>query len=346
MHPQQHKTILVVDDQPTTRLLLKQFLKTDGYETVEAASGEEAVSLAEETDFDGILLDFKMSGIDGIETCRRIRAIEKHKVTPILIITVADEDAVLNEAFAAGCDDYIVKPINNTVLHARLTSHIHRTELYYQLEQVRKMLSRYISPRTQLMVEQYAGTGRFPPPEKREVCVLFTDIRGFTQLSQHIEPERLFALLSQHLAYQVELVYQYSGYVDKYAGDGIMAIFEGQHMAERGCLCAIDIITHAEKLVRQEESHLFAVGCGLDQGLAVIGNIGSPEHLDYSVVGETVNLAARLCGLAEPMSIVVSEGIHSKTNELPGLSFSSKQEAEIKGFEHMITVYGLTSSRA
>ena len=132
MHPQPHKTILVVDDQPTARLLLKQFLKSDGYETVEAASGEEAVRLAEETDFAGILLDYKMSGIDGIETCRRIRAIIKHKVTPILIITVADEDAVLNEAFAAGCDDYIVKPINNIVLHARLTSHIDRTELYYQ----------------------------------------------------------------------------------------------------------------------------------------------------------------------------------------------------------------------
>jgi adenylate cyclase len=344
MPPQPHKTILVVDDQPTTRLLLKQFLKTDGYATVEAASGEEAVRLAEETEFAGILLDFKMSGIDGIETCRRIRAIAKHKVTPILIITVADEDAVLNEAFAAGCDDYIVKPINNIVLHARLTSHIHRTELYYQLEGVRKMLNRYISPRTQIMVEQYAGTGRLPPPEKREVCVLFTDIRGFTQLAQHIEPERLFALLSQHLAYQVELVYQYSGYVDKYAGDGIMAIFEGQQMAERGCLCAIDIITHAQELVRQEESHLFAVGCGLDQGLAVIGNIGSPEHLDYSVVGETVNLAARLCGLAEPMSIVVSEEIHSQTKEHPGLHFASKQDVKIKGFEHPITVYSLTRS--
>jgi adenylate cyclase len=341
MHLQPQKTILIVDDQPTTRLLIKQFLKSEGYATVESASGEEAIGLAAQTQFDAILLDLNMPGINGIETCRQIRAMPKHKVTPILIITVADDDAVLNDAFAAGCNDFIVKPINHVVLQARLAAHIHRTALYYQLERVRKMLNRYVSSRTQLMVEQYADTGQYPPPEKRDVCVLFTDIRGFTQLSQHIEPERLFALLSQHLAYQVELVHQYSGYVDKYAGDGIMAIFEGSDMAQRGCLCALDIVTHARELMRQEANHLFAVGCGLDQGQVVIGNIGSPEHLDYSAVGETVNLAARLCGLAEPMSIVVSEDIHAKTAEHPRLHFSGKQVVQVKGFAQLMTVYAL-----
>ncbi|MBI1422201.1 MAG: response regulator [Gammaproteobacteria bacterium] len=341
MHPQALKTVLIVDDEPSIRLLIKQFLKSDGYAAVEAASGEEAIALAGQSEFDAILLDFNLPGIDGIETCRQIRVMPNHKVTPILVVTAADDDAILNDAFAAGCDDYIIKPINHVVLHARLAAHIHRTELYYQLEQVRKMLNRYVSPRTQLMVEEYAGTGRYPPPEKRDVCVLFTDIRGFTQLSQHIEPERLFALLSRHLAYQVELVYQYAGYVDKYAGDGIMAIFEGPNMALHGCLCAIDIISHARAIMRQEANNLFAVGCGLNLGQAVIGNIGSPEHLDYSAVGETVNLAARLCGLAEPMSIIVSDEIYSSVGGHPRLRFSGKQIVPVKGFTQLVKIYGL-----
>ena len=342
MQPQRHNTILIVDDQQTTRILLRQVLNTYGYETIEAASGEEAIRFAEDANFGGILLDLKMPGIDGIQTCRRLRALAQHKVTPILIITAMDEEVALADAFEAGCDDFIVKPINPIVLRARLKAHINRTDLYYQLEQVRKTLNRYISPRTQKMVEQYAGTGQYPPPEKNELCVLFTDIRGFTQLAQHIEPEYLFTLLSQHLAYQVELVYQYGGYVDKYAGDGIMAIFDGPEMAERGCLCALDIIAHAQELVSQEAGHLFAVGCGLDKGMAVIGNIGSPEHLDYSVVGETVNLAARLCGYAGPMTVVVSESIHSETKSNTRLHFSARQDIEIKGFEQPISVYGLT----
>jgi len=341
MQLQHHNTILIVDDQSTTRMLLGRYLKSDGYKTIEAASGEEAVRLAKDSIFGGILLDLKMSGIDGIETCRQIRSIEQHKVTPILIITAMDEDAVLSDSFDAGCDDYIVKPVNPIVLRARLKGHVHRTELYYQLERVRNILNRYISPRTQLMAEQYAGTGCYPPPEKREICILFADIRGFTQLSQHIEPERLFTLLSKHLSYQVELVYQYGGYIDKYAGDGIMAIFEGQDMAEHSCCCALDIIAHAKELASHEANHLFAVGCGISQGQAVIGNIGSPEHLDYSVVGETVNLAARLCGNAGPMSIIVSENIPSETQGNTSFQFSPKQEIEVKGFEHTVTVHEL-----
>ncbi len=343
MKPQYENTILIVDDQSTMRMLLSQLLKKEGYKVVESTCGEEAVLLAKDSNFDGILLDLKMKGINGIETCRQIRGIARHQVTPILIITSMGEDEALPEAFEAGCDDFIVKPINPVVLHARLKAHIHKTELYNQLESVRKSLNRYISPRTQNMVEHYAGSGEYPAPEKRQICSLFTDIRGFTQLSQHIETEHLFSLLSEHLAYQVELVYQYSGYVDKYAGDGIMAIFEGPEMAKQSCHCALEIIAHAKDLARHEKNHLFAVGCGLDKGQAIIGNIGSPEHLDYSVIGETVNLAARLCGYARPMSIAVSESIFIENKDNKHFHFSPEHHIEIKGFEQLVSVRELTS---
>ena len=339
-----HKPILVVDDQAATRMLIRKYLESDGYRVLEVASGEEAIQLAKQSELGGILLDLKLPGIDGIEACREIRKLVQHKLTPVLIITATDKIDALSEAFDAGCDDFIVKPINRIVLRARLKGHIQRTELYYQLETVRKTLDRYVSPQTQKIVEQYAGTGDYPPPIKRELCVLFTDIRGFTQLSQFIDPEELFTLLSRHLAYQVDLVYEYGGYVDKYAGDGIMAIFEGQDMAQHACLCALEIIAHAHSIVTGEHSHLFSVGCGISQGQAVVGNIGSPEHLDYSVVGETVNLAARLCGYAEPMSIVVSKNVFSQTREQQLFHFSEAQKISVKGFEQAIQVYELATN--
>jgi class 3 adenylate cyclase len=326
--------------------MFKRYLERDGYKTVLANSGEQALEMATNADFAGILLDLNMPGIDGIETCHRLRALENHSITPILIVTATDESVALSRAFKAGCDDFIVKPINRIVLNARLKTHIQRTELFYQLEKVRKTLNRYISSRTQKIVEEYAGTGDYPRPEEKELCMLFTDIRGFTQLSHQIEPVQLFKLLSEHLAYQVDLVYQYGGYVDKYAGDGIMAIFDGSHMASRACLCALDIISHAKALASNEENHLFAVGCGLSKGQAVIGNIGSPEHLDYSVVGETVNLAARLCGYAGPMSAVISETVHDEIKQDPRFKFSPPHKIEIKGFEELITVTEMSPSCA
>lgn len=334
-------TILVVDDQATTRAVVKQTMLASGYEVLEAASGEKALEIAEAQAIDGIILDLKMPGIAGIETCRRLRAMELYQATPILVVTAMEEREALAEAFEAGCDDYIAKPIEPIVLQARLKGHLHRAELYHQLEGVRRNLNRYISPRTQKMVEQFTGTGQLPPPERLEVCMLFTDIRGFTQLSQEIEPEHLFNLLSKHLARQVELVYQYGGYVDKYAGDGIMAVFEGGDKAERACACALEIVAYARQSAHPEQEYPFAIGCGLHQGSVVIGNIGSPEHCDYSVIGESVNLAARLCGFAKPMSIVVSDVVHALLADHARFSFASERHVAVKGYNRILKVYDL-----
>jgi class 3 adenylate cyclase len=338
-------TILVVDDQMLIRQIIKGVLQVSGYDVVEAASGEQALDLAGKTDIDGVVLDLKMLGIGGIETCRRLRATERHRVTPILVITAMEQREALSEAFEAGCDDFISKPIEPAVLQTRIKGHLQRAALSKQLERVRRNLNRYVSPRLQQMVVQYSDTGALPPPKRLQVCVLFTDIRGFTQLSQEIEPELLFALLSKHLAYQVDLVYQYGGYVDKYAGDGIMAVFEGPGMTLQGCKCALDIIAHAgDANVNPQEADV-AVGCGIHQGPAVIGNIGSPEHLDYSVIGESINLAARLCGFASPRNIVASESIYSTLKDNAQFRFSNERRVDVKGFNRPIVVFDLELRR-
>jgi class 3 adenylate cyclase len=334
----QRKTVLIVDDQSTARGVLRRMLERAGYRVMEAESGEQALALAAGTAVDAVVLDVKMPGIGGIETCRRLRATQRHRITPILVVTALDERQALTSAFAAGCDDFIPKPIEPVVLEARLHSHLQRAELYFQLERVRSSLNRYLSPRTRQIAEQYSESGVVPAPQQVDVCVLFTDIRGFTQLSQDIEAECLFALLSGQLAAQVDLVYRHGGYVDKYAGDGIMAVFEGEGRAVRGCLCALDIVAQARQVSSEAGERLVAVGCGMHQGPAVIGNIGSPEHLDYSVIGESVNLAARLCGFAEPMSIIVSDSVRHAVQTDSQLYFDHPRSVVVKGFRQPVAV--------
>ena len=344
MLQEEKKTILIIDDVPAIRQLLSSYLKKAGYMTSEAESGEEALRLAENTQFDGILLDLNLNGIDGIEACRRFRAMEQYRFTPILIVTATDKTSTLSEAFEAGCDDFITKPINSVVLCARLKAHLHRTELYLQHQRMRELLRRYVSPKTMQMIEQHAPSGETPQPEKQELCVLFTDTRGFTQLSQQIEPEELFSVLSENLARQAELVYHYGGYVDKIAGDGITAVFEGDGMERRSCLCAQEIIAHAQDVIAARQNHLFAVSCGISKGMAISGNIGTDEHLNYTVVGEAVNLAARLCGSAGPISIIVTDKIFSAASRNSEFLFIPRDDIRVKGIDKPVIIYELTPS--
>lgn len=342
MQSKQQKRILIIDDVAAIRDLFRRYLIVENYELVEAESGEQGLKLAEESEFDGILLDLNMPGIGGIETCRQIRALKRYQFTPILVITATDDNATLSRAFEAGCDDFITKPINHIILRARLKAHIHRAELYRQQERMQELVSRYVSPKTQEIIEQYVGTGESPPPERREVCVLFTDIRGFTELAQQLDPVELFQLLSDHLKRQAELVYEYGGYVDNYSGDGITAIFEGPDMEHKSCLCAQNIIGHAQDLIVKRQSHLFAVSCGISKGMVVFGDIGSAAHRDYTVVGATVNLAARLCGCAGPISIIVTDNIYEAARRDQRLLFLPREDIKIKGSQDAVTVYELT----
>jgi adenylate cyclase len=277
----------------------------------------------------------------GIELCKRLRAMERFKLTPIMFVTASGEDLNVSEAFAAGCDDFVEKPFNHLILRARLKGRLERMKYFHLVERTRETLQRYLSVRTLQMVETAARTGVIPSPEERDLAICFTDIRGFTAYSEDTEPARLFDVLSSHLSDQVTLVHQHGGYVDKFGGDGIMAIFDSDKMVLESCLCALDIIEQGK--TRSGSSSL-PLGIGIHRGRATIGNIGSPEHLDYSAIGTAVNLAARLCGQAAPGSIAVSKAVHDAVAGDPRLRFHSERRVSIKGLKDPITVFSLSPS--
>ncbi|MEX2353575.1 MAG: adenylate/guanylate cyclase domain-containing protein [Gammaproteobacteria bacterium] len=337
-------TVLVADDDATTRTVLSKILENAGYRVLTADRGEKCLFLALEKKIDAFLVDISMPGLSGIDICQRIRAMEPYKVTPIIFITSMDDNAKLSEAFEAGATDFISKPANQVVLTARLHSHLQKVTYFRELERIRNYSNRYISTRTRRMVEAYATTGLPPAPELHRVCIMFTDIRGFTSITHEVELETLFQGLSDHLGMQVEKVYKYGGYIDKFGGDGLMAIFDDDDMAVQACYCALEIIEASTKFVKIADKHKLPVGIGIHYGEVMIGNIGSAEHLDYSAIGETVNIAARLCGHAEPMNVNVSEDLIKFAESDPALQFSAPTPVKLKGMNRPLPVFQLIRS--
>jgi class 3 adenylate cyclase len=334
------RTVLVVDDTNVNRMVAADILKAAGATVLEADSGEGALKAARENRIDAFLLDVRMGDMNGIELCRTLRTQENYRNAPIIFVTALDQREVLQWALDAGADDYIQKPLHAMVLRRRLANLLQKADSIRSAELMSLSLQRYVSPRTEEMARAFATTGALPAPKRQEVCVLFSDARGFTEMSQDLEPEAVFEILSGHLAAQVELVYRHHGYIDKYSGDGIMAVFDGPDMAGDCCRCALNLLDRAAELAAPKGSAKIRIGIGIHKGYAMVGNLGSAEHLDYTVVGKTVNLAARLCGLAN-QSIVVSQSLRDAVPAGSALKFVSGRPAPIRGFRDPVNVYDL-----
>jgi class 3 adenylate cyclase len=335
------RTILIADNDASAREALQQIIEPEGYDVVEADSGEQAIALAANLHVDAFLIEIAMPRMNGVAFCQAIRALEEHRNTPIIFITATGDDAALHDSLIAGGDDFIKKPYAPASVRARLKTHLLRMEYFLQLERSRRILKQYLSKRTLEIVESSSLTAALPPPEEKDLAICFTDIRGFTAFSEETEPNRLFSIVSALLADQVSIIHEYGGYVDKFGGDGVMAIFDGPDMVLQSCLCALSILdsTRVKDFIGNEEISRF--GIGINTGRAVVGNLGSPEHLDYSAIGSNVNLAARLCGQAEATSIAVSKAVRDAAGDDPRLSFQSERRVLIRGFKEPVTVYTL-----
>jgi len=334
------RTILIADNDSMARTALRQILEPEGYDILCGESGQQALALATARHIDVFLLAIEMSDMNGISLCRKLREFEQYGRTPIVFLTDINSDGILREALKVGGDDFISKPYTPAYVQARVKIHFDRLDYAHRLDHVRGILKQYFPKRTLDVIDSNPSNG-LPQPEERDLAICFTDIRGFTAFSEGTAPARLFSLVSELLADQVNIVHDYGGYVDKFGGDGVMAVFDGPEMVLQSCLCALSIL---ENVVKQNSIHteeIRRVGIGIHTGRAMVGNIGSPEHLDYSAIGSTVNLAARLCGHAAPTSIVVSKAVRDGLASDPRLSFDNERQVDIRGFKYPVTVYTL-----
>jgi len=368
-------TILVVDDLPQNVRLLEAVLVPRGYTVVAATSGREALERVASDPPDLILLDIVMPEMDGYEVCRTLRADPATSFLPIVMITASGEQEKV-VAIESGADDFIAKPFDHAELLARVGSLL-RIKRYHdtierqaaelaawnrQLEQrvqeqvdaLDRMgrLRRFLSPQLAAMIMS-SGDESFLKSHRREITVVFCDLRGFTAFAETVEPEDLMLVLNQYHAALGDLVHRFEGTLERFAGDGLMVIFNDPLPCPDGPRRAVRMAVAMRGRVTQlvedwsRQGHELDFGVGIAQGHATLGQIGFEGRSDYTAIGSVTNLAARLCGAAAPRQILISQRVYTAAEDI--VVADSVGELALRGFSRPARAYnvvGLDEARA
>jgi adenylate cyclase len=368
------RKILVVDDLPQNIRLLEAVLAPRGYGVVGAGSGVEALALAGGGDIDLVLLDIVMPEMDGYEVCRRLRDDEATRFLPIVMITASGEQEKL-AAIEAGADDFVTKPFDHAELLARVQSLV-RVKRYHdtieaqaaelatfnqQLEQrVREQvdqldrlgrLRRFLSPQLAELVVS-SGDDSFLESHRREITVVFCDLRGFTPFAETVEPEDVQHVLGQYHEALGDLISRFEGTLERFTGDGLMVFFNDPlpcpDAPERAVRMAVAMRARVSQLAENwsRRGYDLHLGIGIAQGHATLGRIGFEGRSDYAAIGSVTNLAARLCEQAAPGQILISARVYAGAEEV--VTAHAVGDLSLRGFSKPTRVYdvaGLDAAR-
>jgi adenylate cyclase len=361
-------TILAVDDQPANLRLLDAVLSPRGYRVVPASSGEQALELLPSSGADLVLLDIVMPGIDGYEVCRRIRSAPETAFLPVVMITASGHQEK-TRAIEAGADDFVSKPFDQSELLARVAS-LARIKRYHdtitrqavelaqwnaelearvntQLEELQRMnrLRRFLSPQVAELVIN-SGDDSVLGSHRREIVVVFCDLRGFTAFAESSEPEEVMAVLGEYHAALGELIFRYQGTLERFTGDGLMVFFNDPIPLDRPAQRAVEMALAMRDRVRtlvegwSRLGHDLGFGVGIAQGFATLGRIGYEGRFDYAAIGSVTNLAARLCAEAGAGQVLVSQRVFSAVDDVA--VGESVGPLELRGFSRSIRAVGVS----
>ena len=364
--------ILVVDDTAANVHILQLRLAAQGYDVVTATDGEAALAAAREARPDLILLDVMMPKVDGLEVCRQLRADPTFPFTPIIMVTAKADPKDVVAGLEAGGDEYLTKPVDQTALVARVKSMLRIKELHDSVEAMAVKLAewnRTLEERVQAQVTQLdrlSRLKRFFSPQlaelivdggagdpllthRREVTVVFLDLRGFTAFAETAEPEEVMGVLREYHAAMGALILAHEGTLERFAGDGMMVFFNDPvpvpDAPERAVRMALAMRDRVGELGARwkKRGHELDVGIGIAQGFATIGAIGFEGRLDYGAVGTVTNLAARLCGEAKAGEILVSQRLLGAVEALA--QAEPVGELSLKGFSKPVPAFNVVGLR-
>lgn len=357
--------ILVVDDDPGNREVLEELLRLRGHPVVTAASGPEALELVKKDPPDLVLLDVTMPGMSGYEVCEALRAEPATRLLPIVIITALEGQEEKIRAIEAGADDFLNKPISPTELIARVKSLLRIKELHDQLaewtrnleqrveqqvDQLQRIsrLKRYLAPQIADIIMQ-AGDERLLEGHRREISVVFCDLRAFTAFSETAEPEEVMAVLQEYHAVMGVLVFKFEGTVGHFAGDGMMVFFNDPIPRDDHLKRAVQMTLEMRERMQDLQARWHKLGYTLDQGIGVaigyatLGKIGFEGRLDYSAIGSVCNLSARLCAEAKGGQILIPHRVAALMED--AIETEPVGELTLKGFHKPVTAYNVTGPR-
>jgi class 3 adenylate cyclase len=370
-------SILIADDNPMNLDILRTRLAIHGYELLAATDGEEALGMARERQPDLILLDIMMPKMDGIEVCRHLKADPALPFMPIIMVTAKADSKDIVAGLEAGADEYLTKPVDQAALVARVKSMLRIKALHdtvqeqaarleaqslqlaewnrtleqrveAQLAELERMgrLKRFFSPQLAELIVS-AGEERLLESHRREVTVVFCDLRGFTAFSESTEPEEVMGVLREYHAAVGELIFRFEGTLERFAGDGLMVFFNDPvpcpDPAARAVRMAVAMRQRVGELTEtwRKRGHQLDFGVGIAQGYATLGRIGFEGRFDYAAIGSVTNLAARLCAEAQGGQILVSQRVYAAVEAL--VEAEPLGELELKGFHRPVTVYNVAA---
>jgi adenylate cyclase len=363
--------ILVVDDIPENVRLLEAVLVPRGYEVVSATNGHDALSLVSAEKPDLILLDVVMPVMDGYAVCERLRENEETAVLPVIMVT-SSLGPEKTKAIEAGADDFIPKPFNHDELLTRVRSLL-RIKRYHdtikaQAAELRE-LNRTLEERVKSQVDELERLGqlqRFLSPQladaivrsgdesilrshRRQVAVLFCDLRGYTNFADAVEPEELMGVLNEFHEAIGRLVHRFEATVGALAGDGVEVFFNDPieipdpalRAVKMGCALREEM---AELTPRwQKRGYELDFGAGIALGYATCGEIGFEGRSDYAAIGSVTNLASRLSDEATGGQILIAQRLYAEVED--DVEVEAAGEYALKGFARPVPAFNVLSIR-
>ena len=357
---------LVVDDNPADRGLLVDLLSIQGHDVATAASGPEALAAVRSLRPDVVLLDVVMPGMSGLEVCRALRADRDNVALAIILVTAKDPESERVSGLEAGADDFLAKPVNSLELQARVRSLMRVKRLFDQTRAQAAALARLNEDLQQLVeakvaeVERLSRLKRFLAPalaerivsgaredplvsHRRDIAVVFFDLRGFTAFSEGSAPEDVIAVLRELHGFIGAQTMRFGGTVERFVGDGVMVFFNDPEPVDAPCVVATRFALAVFEAGRRaferwhREGFDVGLGCGIAYGYATLGAIGYAERMDYGAIGMVTNLSSRLCGEAAPGQILVSTRVASA---LPAsFAMHAAGPFELKGFRDPVPAF-------
>jgi class 3 adenylate cyclase len=364
--------ILVVDDNEVNRDILVTRLEAHGYRMIQAEDGEAALRVARAELPDLILLDVMMPKIDGIEVCRQLKQDASLPFMPIILVTAKTDTKDIVAGLDAGADEYLTKPIDQGALVARVRSVLRLKALHdrvtaqagelsdwnrtlearvaAQLAELERAgaLKRFLAPQVADLIA--SGDERVLAGHRREVTVVFCDLRGFTAFAEGAEPEEVMAVLSEYHASLGTLIHQHEGTLERFTGDGVMVFFNDPiacpDPARRAVRMAVAMRDRCGELtVRWRKlGYDLGFGVGIAHGYATLGRIGFEGRHDYAAIGSVVNLAARLCGEAASGQIIVERKVMIAVDEIA--ESEELGPLTLKGFHRAVPAFNVRALRA
>ncbi len=367
--------ILIADDNLDNLDIFQARLAAHGYEILRAADGEEALATAKRECPDLVLLDVMMPKMDGIEVCRHLKADRSLPFIPIILVTAKAHSQDVVAGLEAGGDEYLTKPVDQAALVARVKSMLrikalhdtvqdqsdrleaqsaqlaewNRTlerrveEQVAELERVSR-LKRFLSPQLAEVIVS-SGDEKLLESHRREITVVFSDLRGFTAFAETAEPEEVMGVLREYHAAMGALIFQFGGTLERFAGDGLMVFFNDPlpcpDPAQRAVRMALAMRERAAELTRtwRKSGHQLDFGVGIAMGYATLGRIGFEGRFDYGAIGTVTNLAFRLCGEAKGGQILISQRVHAAVEDV--VEAESVGEVALKGFHRPVAAYNV-----